>query len=263
MVPRCRNAAPTALAWTGAPDSGLLTWGHKMNTDRGVRVMPEGDLSAEELDPAALERFVPPSARHILVCGENAGPLVRALQTRGGVEVAQFPDAPQPGDAPIEAAALPFTDDYFACIAAADFLPRLRDPEPVLRELRRVLAPEGLLVATAPNVQCYRTVFLLAEGRWTYASTGILARRNVRFFTGVDLAETISAAGFEMRSLSSLVLAAPESVPRNADGYIASGRVRIGPLNDTEYQLYRTHQFVALAGKAKPADGPPGGPGRP
>lgn len=203
----------------------------------------------EEVDSFALERFVPLAAGRVLVCGDDAGVLSDALERRNGVEVERFLAGPQVDNAPVELVSVPFANDRFECTIAVDLLPRLRDPDPVLRELRRVLSPGGLLIATAPNLQYFRTVFMLAGGRWSYAEQGILARSHVRFFTGVEVAETLGAAGFEVRSLSSLVLAPPERVPRDANGYIGSGRVQVGPLNDTEYQLYRTSQFVSLAVK--------------
>ncbi len=211
--------------------------------------MLDEDLSTERVNPPALERFVPLSAERVLVCGDDAGVLSDALERRNGVEVERFLAGPQVGNAPVELVSIPFANDRFECTVAVDLLPRLRDPAPVLRELRRGLSPGGLLIATAPNLQHFRTVFMLADARWSYAEEGILARSHVRFFTGVEVAETLSAARFEVRSLSSLVLAPPERMPRDADAWIGSGRVRVGPLNDTEYQLYRTSQFVSLAVK--------------
>ncbi|HNR32399.1 MAG TPA: methyltransferase domain-containing protein [Candidatus Hydrogenedentes bacterium] len=217
--------------------------------------MGSGEFTSEELisecaDPVALVPFVPRAARRILVCGGRAGVLPGALAGRADAAVACWPEGGNVPGGPIEAAPLPFADDYFDCILAADLLARLREPEVVLCELRRVLAPGGLLIATAPNLQYFGTVFMVLQGRWAYADKGILARGHVRFFTGVEVAELLDAAKFEVRSLSSLVLADPSRLPRDADGCIRADRIRVGPLNDTEYQIYRTSQFVALAVKS-------------
>ena len=48
-------------------------------------------------------------------------------------------------------AALPFEDDGFDLVVSFETIEHVQDPEAVLAELRRVLAPDGLLVISTPN----------------------------------------------------------------------------------------------------------------
>ena len=199
----------------------------------------------ERVDPAALLQLVPASARRVLDCGAASGALPRLLKERGVSEVAGIAYG-----GPAAAGPLPFDDDYFDCITAVDILPRLREPETFLKELRRVLSPHGVLLATAPNLQYYRTVVMLAQGHWTYANDGILARDHLRFYTGVELVELLKSANFEVRALTRHAGEDPARVPRDSAGYIHFGRIRIGPLSDVDYQLYLISQYLAMATRA-------------
>lgn len=50
-----------------------------------------------------------------------------------------------------EAEALPFPNRAFRRVLATEVLEHFPDPAPVVREIRRVLAPDGLLVGTTPR----------------------------------------------------------------------------------------------------------------
>ncbi len=79
--------------------------------------------------------------------------------------------------------ALDFPDGHFDCVVCADVLEHLREPAEVLAKIRRWLAPEGVLVASLPNVRHHTVVASLLEGNWTYESAGLLDSDHVRFFT--------------------------------------------------------------------------------
>lgn len=215
------------------------------------------DLSREHIDPVELLRMVPASCQRVLDCGGASGDLPRLLKQRGVTEVVGFVNDSGSGsvldrvvDAKPGDGELPFNDFHFDCIIAADILPRLREPEAFVERLRRVLSPQGLLLITAPNLQYYRTVIMLAQGQWRYEADGIMAHHHLRFYTGVELVELLKAGNFEVRALTRLAGEEPVRVPRDSEGYIRGGRIRIGPLSDVDYQLYLISQYLALASRA-------------
>jgi SAM-dependent methyltransferase len=50
---------------------------------------------------------------------------------------------------------LPYPDDYFGAVVAFGVLEKQRDPEALIREMRRVLEPEGSLVLCTPDKQAH------------------------------------------------------------------------------------------------------------
>ncbi len=84
----------------------------------------------------------------------------------------------------IELMELPIAPGSLDLILCLDVLEHLVDPWSVTRRLAALLKPEGVLIASIPNV-CYRGVIipLLFKNRWDYSSSGILDKTHLRFFT--------------------------------------------------------------------------------
>ena len=110
---------------------------------------------------------------------------------------------PQEGGARIEyvqsvAAALPFDDeefDYVLCQQGLQFFP---DRLPALREMRRVLRPDGLVaVATWKDIE-HSPFIAVAEalGRHLGREAGEMMRSPFALADGAELARLIEAAGF-------------------------------------------------------------------
>jgi ubiquinone/menaquinone biosynthesis C-methylase UbiE len=85
--------------------------------------------------------------------------------------------------------ALPFRSDTFHAITALDVLEHLPDDRPALRELRRVLKPDGVLILTVP---AYRFLW----------SKHDIALHHYRRYTARELRARLHEAGFEVRKLS-------------------------------------------------------------
>lgn len=60
---------------------------------------------------------------------------------------------------------LPFDDRRFDVIIGCEVIEHLTNPERLLRECRRVLRPNGILVCTTPNLAAWFNRFILAAGR--------------------------------------------------------------------------------------------------
>jgi SAM-dependent methyltransferase len=100
--------------------------------------------------------------------------------------------------ADVEADGFPFGPDSFACIIFADVLEHLIDPWRVLREAVAVLAPDGCVVASVPNVQNIDVVWRLLRGRWDYRERGITDFGHLRFFTLRTIRGLFRQAGLEV-----------------------------------------------------------------
>lgn len=104
--------------------------------------------------------------------------------------------ARQRGDFPLIQArleSLPFTDESFQLITALDVLEHLSDDRQALRELRRVLKPNGWLIATVPAYN------------WLWSKHDI-ALHHRRRYTADLLHRCLETEGFEVDKLSYSVM---------------------------------------------------------
>lgn len=144
----------------------------------------------------------------------------------------------------VETLELPFPERSFDVVLCGDLIEHLRDPETLLRRMRPLLKPDGLLVLTTPNVANWAIRLGLLFGRWRYTERGILDRTHAHLFTRSTLAETLDRAGYRVLELDFTVpvpLVSAASVERVAH---AIGRLR-PPLF--------AYQFVVAATPATPA----------
>jgi 2-polyprenyl-3-methyl-5-hydroxy-6-metoxy-1,4-benzoquinol methylase len=73
---------------------------------------------------------------------------------------------------------------YFDCVVFNDVLEHLVDPYTVLTQIKKFLSPEGVIIASIPNIRhAPILVDLLVGGNWDYADYGVLDRTHLRFFT--------------------------------------------------------------------------------
>jgi 2-polyprenyl-3-methyl-5-hydroxy-6-metoxy-1,4-benzoquinol methylase len=72
----------------------------------------------------------------------------------------------------------------FDTIAFNDCLEHLIDPWRVLANVHPLLSPDGVVVASIPNIRQWRLIVKLVLGRWDYnIGMGTQQREHVRFFT--------------------------------------------------------------------------------
>lgn len=212
--------------------------------------MPDGspdsmDAAAETLDPLKLLDYVPASAARVLDCGGLSGPLVQGLEARGTTVERVDPVEP----AGRNALPIPARDGAHECVTCVDVLARVRDAEPLARELARVLAPGGLLLATVPNAQFYRIVLGLASGRWATTEEGIITREHLRFFTAFEAVTLLRKMDLEIRGLLPVAGAESADAPLDAGGCIVHGDIRLGPLAGDAYRLHLASQLLVIATK--------------
>lgn len=163
---------------------------------------PDGDAWA-----ARLLRQVPPGST-VLELGPGPGAMTKVLRGRGHTVTAveNDPDAVvavRALGAEVIAADLDdpnwnqaLADRRFDVVLACDVLEHLNDPEPVLYAASRVVASQGRLVASIPNVAYAGVVAALRQGLFDYADKGILDRTHKRFFTRRSVEKAMQEQGW-------------------------------------------------------------------
>lgn len=145
--------------------------------------------------------------RRVLDVGCAAGDLGRALRRRGcrvaGVEL--DPAAAEAARDALDEVLTGDVDDLdlvghfgkesFDVVVLGDVLEHLPDPVAALRRLRPLLAPEGSVVASIPNVAHGAVRLALLAGRFDYRPLGLLDATHLRFFTRASVYETFREAG--------------------------------------------------------------------
>jgi SAM-dependent methyltransferase len=96
----------------------------------------------------------------------------------------------------VQAATPPIEPASLDCILFGDVLEHLVDPEDVLRRYRELLAPDGVVLASVPNVQHFSVVKGLVRGDFMYQPSGLLDATHLRFFTHMSFAKLMLDAGF-------------------------------------------------------------------
>lgn len=90
----------------------------------------------------------------------------------------------------LERIELDIPESSLDAILCLDVIEHLVDLWRTMRRLAALLKPDGILVASIPNIRWYKVSLpLVLMGRWRYADDGILDRTHLRFFTR----ETIKA----------------------------------------------------------------------
>lgn len=84
-----------------------------------------------------------------------------------------------------------------------DVLEHLHDPWTRLSELKRLLAPGGVVIASIPNVRNLKVLGpLLFKGEWQYRSSGILDRTHLRFFTRRTVMDLFADTGYDIQRIA-------------------------------------------------------------
>ena len=149
----------------------------------------------------------------ILDVGCSSGYLGAHLRSRGhrvwGIEPS--PQAAEAARAELDGVFTGTLDEYlqahqghgdFDVAIFADVLEHTTGPADLLRQCARLLAANGRVAISIPNVTHGAIRGMLLEGRWTYQDLGILDRTHLRFFSRdgfIDLLDEASYAVVEMR----------------------------------------------------------------
>ncbi|HVL06634.1 MAG TPA: methyltransferase domain-containing protein [Acidimicrobiales bacterium] len=172
----------------------------------GPRYDTDVDLSNHNNSHTLMVELVGGTKR-VLDVGCATGYLARALVERGctvsGVELdAEAAEEARPylerlviGDLETMDLAEAFGDDRFDVVVFGDVLEHLRNPLPVLRQAKALLADRGSVVVSIPNIAHGSVRLALLAGRFDYQDLGLLDSTHVRFFTRSSLERLFREAG--------------------------------------------------------------------
>ncbi len=138
--------------------------------------------------------------------------------------------------------ALPFRNDVFDLVTANMVVEHVEHPEPLFREVHRILAPGGQLVVHTPNARGYTTVLTRAiPGGFRPAMAGLLLGRDHR-----DVYPTFYRANSAAR-LHDLARQASLTVCDIAHVESSPQLIAVPPLLAGELALARALRWPALA----------------
>ncbi len=204
--------------------------------------------------PEMLE-FLPQHSRRVLEVGCAEGAFGESIKRGRGIEVW--------GVEPMESAARVATTRLdkviastfgpeadlpahaFDCIYFNDVLEHMIAPERALRYAKGLLASNGVVVASIPNVRSLRTLYqVVVQGNWEYEDYGILDRTHLRFFTRSSIVKMFEREGFFVRSIRGI---SPYCRPKGIQKPMWWAYRLTNRLSSNRYDEMRFQQFAVVA----------------
>lgn len=100
--------------------------------------------------------------------------------------------------------------EKYDVIVAADVLEHTKNPEVVLKSLRKNLKEEGRFIISLPNIACWqmrKNLFL--KGDFSYQDSGILDKTHLRFYTFFTIQELVKKSQLKVTDIFSAILSFP------------------------------------------------------
>jgi len=224
----------------------------------GQRVQ-DADLSYYEFSRPELLPLIPSTAHHVLEVGCGAGRLGESLKARQPAQVVgielnveaaerarQKLDDVLVGD--VERLEPGFAPASFDCVVCGDVLEHLLDPESFLSRARSWLAPDGVLVASIPNVRHHSVVTALLEGNWTYEAAGLLDETHFSFFTRRDMVSLFERSGFRVKRVGIVPGPGYDDWQRQGSpGEVRIGRLHLANMPPEEAEEFYVYQYLLTA----------------
>ncbi len=144
-----------------------------------------------------------------------------------------------------QAGILDQVDGLFDAVVCGDVLEHLLDPQRVLCELTRFLAPGGKVIVSVPNIAHVDIRLKLLEGRFEYTPAGLLDETHIRFFTRASVHELVRRAGLVILDMRTTRIPAFHSEQAPTPGILPDALLQ-QILQDPDAETY---QFVFMAVK--------------
>lgn len=126
----------------------------------------------------------------------------------------------------IESLDLDLIGTDFDYIIFSDSLEHMLNPDKVLTRVQKLIAKNGELLISIPNVRNFRVTFpLILKGDWEYQDQGLLDRTHLRFFTIASISHLMVECGYKIEEV---LLDLPTSS-------------KVGMLNMLTFGLFRNH----------------------
>lgn len=96
-------------------------------------------------------------------------------------------------------------EGYFDGIFFLDLLEHLVNPYALLAKCREKLSPDGVIIASIPNIRYYRAFAdYVFAGKWEYRNHGIMDITHLRFFTYKSIRTMFESLGYTIQTLRGL-----------------------------------------------------------
>ena len=247
----------------GSPRAGLPADDRAPGTPAGGPTSSNIPIAeAYALERAELVNHVPADARRVLDVSCGSGARGEAIKEATGAHVVGIESGESLADAARtrldevwqldlnETTELPESEPFDAIVVSGT-LERLVDPEGVLRALTQRLTPEGVLIATVPNIKHWSIMLpLLLQDRFEYSENGSIRPSSLRFFTMIEAASLLRKAGLgwcEAAAATSIPLAEPEKLDPLFDALAGYG---VDP--GEARTLFDAYEFVLTARVTRP-----------
>jgi 2-polyprenyl-3-methyl-5-hydroxy-6-metoxy-1,4-benzoquinol methylase len=128
-------------------------------------------------------------------------------------------------------------DNYFDCITFNDVLEHMVEPSKVLELIKPKLSPQGIIVASIPNVRLLTNLKkLIVNKDWMYSDQGILDSTHLRFFTKKSMKRLFENAGYKV-------------ILQKGLNKLSSQKVKI--FNILTFSFFNDAQYMQFANVAK------------
>ncbi len=215
--------------------------------------LKEGPYSSHSL----LVGSLPPqgAGRTVLDLGCAGGYLAAILAARGyrvtGVErpggtAETFPPEVTLIHADLDAG-LPALDGRFDYVLCADILEHLRDPRRLLEQIRGVLAPGGVLIASLPNSGNLSYRLTVRAGRVPRHDRGLFDRTHLHFCMWANWVELLASAGYTLQDCRPTGIPVSLAFPRFADSLWIRAAERLSYEMARFWKTMFAYQFVVTA----------------
>jgi 2-polyprenyl-3-methyl-5-hydroxy-6-metoxy-1,4-benzoquinol methylase len=101
----------------------------------------------------------------------------------------------------VETLGLPWPPHSFDVLIASEVLEHLVDPWSVLRKIKPLLKPGGLVFASSPNVANWRILRMQLAGDWRRDPEGPMDATHLRWFTPKTYAQMFNDCGYVVDSI--------------------------------------------------------------
>jgi O-antigen biosynthesis protein len=174
------------------------------------------DLDNEN-DPHTRLVLMTPEGSRVLDVGCSRGDMAAALKDRGcrvtGVEMdpgaafvaEEICERVIVGDLDLLELPALLGTEKFDVVLFGDVLEHLKYPQRVLNMARRLLADDGFIGVSVPNVAHGSIRLMLLKGEFTYEDVGILDDTHLRFYTRKSICDLLEGSGFLVDSVDWIV----------------------------------------------------------
>ncbi len=123
-----------------------------------------------------------------------------------------------------------YADRPFDRILLLDTLEHLRNPAPLLEDVRRLLAPRGKVIVSVPNAVNFTVRLMILFGQFHYQDRGILDWRHLRFFTAKTIRGLLEKHGFRVAGRQFTIIPIERLLPMRPENralHLINGLLRL------------------------------------